>query len=94
MLWLILIFRKHSKRKSQSNRKTESSEEEDYSKNENEVSFKEFDSEIIDCVMEEVKVRPNKKKMPVFKVTRPYLNLLVKPRFFFRFAGKKKFYAF
>ena len=60
MSWLILIFRKHSKRKSQSSWKTESSEEEDYSKNENEVSFKEFDSEIIDCVMQEVKVRPNK----------------------------------
>ena len=31
-------------------------------------------------------IRPNKKR-PVFKVTRPYLNLLVKPRFF-RFSGK------
>ena len=28
------------------------------------------------------------KKNPVFRVTRPYLNLLVKPRMFFRFSGK------
>ena len=32
-------------------------------------------------------LRPNK-KIPVFRVTRPYLNLLLKPRFFFRFSGK------
>ena len=31
--------------------------------------------------------RPNK-KISVFRVTRPYLNLLVKPRIFFRFSGK------
>ena len=30
--------------------------------------------------------RPNK-KIPVFRVTRPYLNLLVKPRFFFFWGG-------
>ena len=35
------------------------------------------------------------KIIPVFKVTRPYLNLLVKHRIFFRFSGKKvSFYAF
>ena len=28
------------------------------------------------------------KKTPVFRVTQPYLNLLVKPRNFFRFSGK------
>ena len=28
------------------------------------------------------------KKIPVFRITRNYLNLLVKPRFFFRFSGK------
>ena len=28
------------------------------------------------------------KKIPVFRVTRPYLNLLVKPRNFFRYSGK------
>ena len=33
-------------------------------------------------------VRPNK-KIPVFRVTRPYQNLLVKPRFFSGFLGKK-----
>ena len=32
-------------------------------------------------------VRPNK-KFPVFRVTRPYLNLLVIHSFFFRFSGK------
>ena len=39
--------------------------------------------------------RPNK-KIPVFKVTWSYLNLLVKPRINFRFSGEKKiqFYAF
>ena len=30
------------------------------------------------------------KKIPVFRVTRPYLNLLVKPRIFFRFSGKNR----
>ena len=30
-------------------------------------------------------LRPNK-KIPVFRVTGPYLNLLVKPRSFFRFS--------
>ena len=30
---------------------------------------------------------PNK-KIPVFRVTGPYLNLLVKPRIVFRFSGK------
>ena len=34
-------------------------------------------------------IRPNKKKIPVFRVTQPYLNLLLKPRKFFRFSGKK-----
>ena len=34
------------------------------------------------------------KKIPVFRVTQPYLVLLVKPRFYFRFSGKKYFYAF
>ena len=33
-------------------------------------------------------LRPNT-KIPVFRVARPYLNLLVKPRIFFRFSGKK-----
>ena len=32
-------------------------------------------------------VRPNK-NIPVFRVTRPYLNLLVKPRIFSGFSGK------
>ena len=40
------------------------------------------------------KFRPNK-KIHVFRVTPSCLNLLVKPRFVFRFAGEKKeFYAF
>ena len=36
------------------------------------------------------KVGPNKKNthVPVFRVTQPYLNLLVKHRTFFRFSGK------
>ena len=34
-----------------------------------------------------VSVRPIK-KIPVFRVTGPYLNLLMKPRLFFRFSGK------
>ena len=42
------------------------------------------------ALKEERKVRPNTKK-PVFRVTRPYLNLLVKPRSFFRFSEKKKY---
>ena len=33
-------------------------------------------------------LRPNK-KIPVFRVTQPYLNLLVKPRICFRFSEKK-----
>ena len=33
-------------------------------------------------------IRQNK-KIPVFRVTGPYLNLPVKPRIFFRFYGKK-----
>ena len=36
---------------------------------------------------EKIWVRSNKKKS-VFRVTRPYLNLLVKSRIFFRFSGK------
>ena len=32
------------------------------------------------------------KKIPVFRVTRPYLNLLVKPGIFFRFSEKKKIF--
>ena len=32
--------------------------------------------------------RPNQKNMYMFRVTRPYLNLLVKPIIFFRFSGK------
>ena len=32
---------------------------------------------------------PNK-KIPMFRVTQPYLNLLVKPRTFFRVSRKKK----
>ena len=40
-----------------------------------------FESEISTCF------RPNK-EIPVFRETRPYLNLLVKPRIFFRFSGK------
>ena len=31
-------------------------------------------------------VRPNKKA--VFRLTQPYLNLLMKPRIFFKFSGK------
>ena len=34
-------------------------------------------------------LRPNK-KIPVFRVTPPYLNSLVKPRIFFRFSGKNR----
>ena len=33
---------------------------------------------------------PNKKKIPMSRVTRPYLNLLVKPKISFRFSEKKK----
>ena len=68
--------------------------------------YRECDPEVIDAMKEETKVakeaanrwtgkiRPNK-KIPVLRVTRPYLNLLVKPRIFFRFSGKKKkLYAF
>ena len=33
-------------------------------------------------------LRPNKKYL-CFRLTRPYLILLVKPRIFFRFSGKK-----
>ena len=33
-------------------------------------------------------IRPNKKKIPVFRVTRPYLNLLVKPRLFSGFLER------
>ena len=33
-------------------------------------------------------IRPNKKKIPVFRITRPYLNLLLKPRIFFSVSGK------
>ena len=33
------------------------------------------------------------KKIPVFRVTRPYLNLLVKPRIFFKFSGKKNIFV-
>ena len=40
------------------------------------------------CFPSESNVRPNK-KIPVFRVAQPYLNLLVKPRFIFRFSGKK-----
>ena len=36
----------------------------------------------------DVVVRP-KKKLPVFRVTRPYLNFRAKTRIFFRFPGKK-----
>ena len=32
-----------------------------------------------------LQVRPNK-KIPMFRGTQPYINLLVKPRFFFRFS--------
>ena len=35
-----------------------------------------------------VPIRPNK-KIPVFRVTGPYLNLLVKPIIYFGFSGKK-----
>ena len=39
--------------------------------------------------------RPNKKNIPVFRVTQPYLNLLVKPRFFFQVSKKNIiFYIF
>ena len=34
-------------------------------------------------------IRSNK-KIPVFRVTRPYLNLLVKPRILLRFSGKNR----
>ena len=35
----------------------------------------------------EFEIGPNKRK-PVFRVTRPYLNLLMKPRIFSRSSGK------
>ena len=38
-------------------------------------------------------IRPNK-KIPVLRVTRPYLNLLVKPRIFSGFLENIKIYAF
>ena len=42
-----------------------------------------------------VPIRPNKKKTPVFRVTRPYLNLLVKSikkeKGILRFSGKYNF---
>ena len=38
-------------------------------------------------------IRPNK-KIPVFRVTQPYLSLLVKTRFFLDFLEKNVFYAF
>ena len=34
------------------------------------------------------------KKIPVFRVTRPYLNLLLKPRFFLGFLEKLNFMHF
>ena len=41
-------------------------------------------------LMEKNKIRPNKKKQtPMFRVTGPYLNFVVKPRIFFRYSGKK-----
>ena len=40
-----------------------------------------------------LQVRPNK-KTPVFRVTLPYLNLLVIPRIFSGFLEKLEFYAF
>ena len=43
---------------------------------------------------EGIKVRPNKKISVFNRVTRPYLNLLVKARFFLRFSGKKYFMHF
>ena len=36
----------------------------------------------------EFEIGPNK-RIPVFRVTQPYLNSLMKPRIFFRFSGKK-----
>ena len=42
-------------------------------------------SEFIVC-----NLRSNK-KIHVFRVTRPYLNILVKPRMFFRFSEKKNY---
>ena len=41
----------------------------------------------------ETTIRPNQ-KIPVFRVTQPYLNVLVKPRNLFRFCEKIEFYAF
>ena len=38
-------------------------------------------------------LRPNK-KIPVFRVTQPYLNLLVKHRIFFRFSEENFFMHF
>ena len=40
-----------------------------------------------------VVIRPNK-KIPVFRVTGPYLNLLVKPRIFSCFLEKKNILPF
>ena len=34
------------------------------------------------------------RKIPMFRVTRLFLNLLVKPRIFFRFSGKNIIFAF
>ena len=41
-------------------------------------------------------LRPNKKNKLclLFRTTRPYLNLMVKPRIISGFSGKKKFDAF
>ena len=36
----------------------------------------------------DARLRPNKKKISVFRVTRPYLDLLVKSRILFRFLEK------
>ena len=47
------------------------------------------------CCSHAIKIRVScdghkaKKKLLGFRVTRPYLNLLVNPRIFFRFSGKK-----
>ena len=39
-----------------------------------------------------IRMKGQIEKLPVFRVTRPYLNLLVEPRTFFRFSGKNIIY--
>ena len=49
--------------------------------------------EFLESSLPNVSIRSNR-KIPVLSVTRPYLNLLVKPRIFSGFLKKKYFYVF